>query len=983
MKKLHSKFFKIITFLFLTCNHLFAQRWDLGGNPDFAPPPNGLISNSNFFGGYQTASVRLGTGNVSRIFINGTTGPTAGYIGIGNNFLTPQWQLDVQDNTNLNINYNSVLGSPNGYRINGDKILSNPGTDNTFVGRNAGAAWVFPVPASFQQCTFVGENAGPVSTAQGCTFVGYNAGLNNTTGDYNTFIGSDAGENNTTGRHNTFLGHHAGLNNTTGRNNTYIGYHSVGSSNAGTGDNNTIVGAGSTGILSSGSSNCMYGLNSGVSTTTGSNNCMYGVNSGNQSQTGNGNSFFGRNSGFGNTTGNNNIAIGLNAGAINQTGNNNVIIGHLANMLAAQTNLSNAVAIGFQAVVSDNNKMILGNNNINVGIGLSGSAVGNGPQKKLEINETAVASATVANPTIPGTFGGSGLRFRKLTASTPTAAANGKVLTVNANGDVILVADQTSTVAAGTIFAQNGLNITGTSTVELGGTLIRPNTQIDFNGKIMTYSNSVSGLANLWVRGPDGGTYTKAVGALPAFGTPETNFYEDAIATSPNAAYGREMYMQAASSTVAANQMVGTRNVVNAFPTPTTALTGTVCGFWAKTSNTGPSAKDNFGYKAEVIGAGPNTPTNINCGYIASAINGPKNHGFFADMRNNSISGAVVEESGLRAEVVSNLSTTLTIGGDFKVTNGLNTYGIRTFAQGGNLATYGVHSRVPAGASGTSNYGIWAEAPIPPSSVTVSYAGYFQGNVFINGTAFYPSGPIPSDQAFKTNIDTIANALNILKQLKPRTFFYDTTNINNINFPNQRQYGLIAQDVQTILPELVVNTNKPTEYDSLGNITAPPVTFKSLNYNAFIAILIKGMQTQQRQNEKQDSVITALQSQMAALTSSVTSCCSSSAIRSTTPSEQNQLTVNLSDKDIIVLNQNVPNPFAEQTTITYNLPEQYKFAQIIFSTIDGRILKAVDINKKGRGTLTVFGSDLSSGLYTYSLIIDGKTFDTKKMVKSE
>ena len=68
--------------------------------------------------------------------------------------------------------------------------------------------------------------------------------------------------------------------------------------------------------------------------------------------------------------------------------------------------------------------------------------------------------------------------------------------------------------------------------------------------------------------------------------------------------------------------------------------------------------------------------------------------------------------------------------------------------------------------------------------------------------------------------------------------------------------------------------------------------------------------------KKQDSIIQAVQSQLAALTSSVTSCCSSTAVRATTPAEQNQLTVNLSDKDIIVLNQNVPNPFAEQTTIT-------------------------------------------------------------------
>ena len=93
--------------------------------------------------------------------------------------------------------------------------------------------------------------------------------------------------------------------------------------------------------------------------------------------------------------------------------------------------------------------------------------------------------------------------------------------------------------------------------------------------------------------------------------------------------------------------------------------------------------------------------------------------------------------------------------------------------------------------------------------------------------------------------------------------------------------------------------------------------------------------------------------------------------------------IRLSDKDVIVLNQNVPNPFAEQTTITYNVPEKYNFAQIIFSTIEGKIIKAVDITKKGKGQLNVFANDLSSCFYTYSLVVDGKVIDTKKMVNSE
>jgi hypothetical protein len=40
----------------------------------------------------------------------------------------------------------------------------------------------------------------------------------------------------------------------------------------------------------------------------------------------------------------------------------------------------------------------------------------------------------------------------------------------------------------------------------------------------------------------------------------------------------------------------------------------------------------------------------------------------------------------------------------------------------------------------------------------------------------------------------------------------------------------------------------------------------------------------------------------------------------------------------------------------------------------------VDVKEKGKGQLNVFAADLSSGVYTYSLIADGKLIETKKMV---
>jgi hypothetical protein len=55
----------------------------------------------------------------------------------------------------------------------------------------------------------------------------------------------------------------------------------------------------------------------------------------------------------------------------------------------------------------------------------------------------------------------------------------------------------------------------------------------------------------------------------------------------------------------------------------------------------------------------------------------------------------------------------------------------------------------------------------------------------------------------------------------------------------------------------------------------------------------------------------------------------------------------------------------------------------MFYDNNGRVLKTVVINERGRGSMQVYASNLSSGIYTYSLVADGKLIDTKKMVCSK
>jgi hypothetical protein len=63
------------------------------------------------------------------------------------------------------------------------------------------------------------------------------------------------------------------------------------------------------------------------------------------------------------------------------------------------------------------------------------------------------------------------------------------------------------------------------------------------------------------------------------------------------------------------------------------------------------------------------------------------------------------------------------------------------------------------------------------------------------------------------------------------------------------------------------------------------------------------------------------------------------------------------------------------------IPKNFQQAKIIFSTVTGEVIRTAEIKQSGKGLVNVFADNLSSGLYTYSLIVDGKVIDTKKMIK--
>lgn len=231
-----------------------------------------------------------------------------------------------------------------------------------------------------------------------------------------------------------------------------------------------------------------------------------------------------------------------------------------------------------------------------------------------------------------------------------------------------------------------------------------------------------------------------------------------------------------------------------------------------------------------------------------------------------------------------------------------------------------------------------------------------------------------SDENIKINISSLTNGLSTIKQLQGVKYQYRQM-IDSITYGNEPDtsgfhFGFIAQDVNNVLPQLVSEAN--------GHL--------GVNYIGIIPFLVEAINEQQITIDSLNIVDSTLDARISSLETVVANCCSGQRIgrpADGTNEEINSQTIELSNVKTIILDQNVPNPFAEQTTITYFIPSDIKLAEMIFYDNSGRVLRTVDNLQPGNGEIKVYAPNLSSGIYSYSILLDGKLIQTKKMVCSK
>jgi hypothetical protein len=227
---------------------------------------------------------------------------------------------------------------------------------------------------------------------------------------------------------------------------------------------------------------------------------------------------------------------------------------------------------------------------------------------------------------------------------------------------------------------------------------------------------------------------------------------------------------------------------------------------------------------------------------------------------------------------------------------------------------------------------------------------------------------ILSDGRFKSNIKQNVPGLEFINKLKPVTYNLQLQKLDKFRGKedslinaNMQDYikeekkihtGFVAQDVEKAAQELKY------DFDGVNHPQNDKDNY-SLVYADFVPSLVKAVQELSKNNDDKDAKINDLQNQINDLKAMIVS---------------NQSTIN-TQLSSASLQQNIHNPFNNTTTINYT----YSSAKIVVTDKSGKALKEVSISAKGKGSLQLTASTLSSGAYSYSLYINGKLIDTKQM----
>jgi len=245
-----------------------------------------------------------------------------------------------------------------------------------------------------------------------------------------------------------------------------------------------------------------------------------------------------------------------------------------------------------------------------------------------------------------------------------------------------------------------------------------------------------------------------------------------------------------------------------------------------------------------------------------------------------------------------------------------------------------------------------------------------------------------SDGRFKKNITTgQVKGLEFIRLLRPVTYNFDGKGFTeyvtkNMDADSRKHYaeldftksdkilqtGFIAQEVE--------QAAKTAGYNFSGvHVANGETDTYGISYYQFVVPLVKAVQEQQQMIEEQKVLIGELQLQNADQQKAIAALQAKTSGATGLNQPQGINGYNME--------QNEPNPFSNQTLVKYSLPESVNTAYMAIYDLSGKQLSTLPLTQKGSGSIAITSEKLAAGIYIYSIVADGKVFDSKRMVVAE
>jgi trimeric autotransporter adhesin len=266
------------------------------------------------------------------------------------------------------------------------------------------------------------------------------------------------------------------------------------------------------------------------------------------------------------------------------------------------------------------------------------------------------------------------------------------------------------------------------------------------------------------------------------------------------------------------------------------------------------------------------------------------------------------------------------------------------------------------------------------------------GNSSVTSIGGYAGWTNLSDGRFKTEVIENVVGLDFILQLRPVTYhlnidklsdYLGETNQDDSEAAAARKSkqamvytGFIAQEVAAAANEVGFDFSgvdyPKNDQDMYG-----------LRYAEFVVPIVKSIQEMFSTSTEQENKIVELndkihelEKQNEQLTENIAAI---NEILSNLSSTE-KLEISIQNNNAPVLEQNVPNPFTNATTISCFVPNDTKTAALLIQTATGVTMQEIVLSVKGHNQIQLDAAGLSSGTFSYSLVLDGKIALTKTMI---